>query len=291
MPMITMQDGTEIYYKEWGTGQPVVFSHGWPLTADAWEDQMLFLGSQGYRCIAHDRRGHGRSSQPWDGNEMNTYADDLAAVVQALGLKRAVHVGHSTGGGEVARYIGRHGTSRVAGAVLISAVPPLMLKTASNPGGLPIEVFDQIRAATIADRAQFFKDFTAMFYGANRTGSTVSQGVRDFFWQQTMMGGLKGIVDCIKAFSETDFTEDLKKFDVPTLILHGEDDQIVPIGASAMLSSKLIKNARFEIYKGAPHGMPSTHKDRINQDLLGFLKGLPAQREQAERVGAGTGAR
>jgi non-heme chloroperoxidase len=270
---ITTKDGTQIYYKDWGKGQPIVFSHGWPLSADAWEDQMFFLGANGYRCIAHDRRGHGRSSQPWDGNEMNTYADDLAALVEALDLKDAIHVGHSTGGGEVARYIGRHGTKRVAKAVLISAVPPLMLKTSANPGGLPIETFNEIRAGVLADRSQFFKDLSAPFYGANRPGAKVSQGLRDSFWLQGMLGGFKGIIDCIKAFSETDFTEDLKKFDVPTLILHGDDDQIVPIGASALLSSKLVKGATLKIYPGAPHGMCSTLKDKVNADLLAFIKG------------------
>lgn len=262
----------QIYFKDWGSGRPIVFSHGWPLTADAWEDQMMFLTSNGYRCIAHDRRGHGRSSQPWNGNEMDTYADDLAALVKALDLKDAIHVGHSTGGGEVARYIGRHGTKRVAKAVLISAVPPLMLKTAGNPGGLPKDVFDQIRNNVLADRSQYFKDFSGPFYGANRTGSNVSQGLRDFFWLQCMLGGFNGIYECIKAFSETDFTEDLKKFDIPTLILHGDDDQIVPIGDSALLSSKLIKNAQLKVYKGAPHGMCSTLKDQINADLLEFIK-------------------
>ena len=273
MPTITSTDGTEIYYKDWGKGQPVVFSHGWPLSADAWEDQMLFLAGNGYRCIAHDRRGHGRSDQPWDGNDMDTYADDLAALVRTLNLKDAIHVGHSTGGGEVTRYLGRHGTKRVAKAVLISAVPPLMLKTAANPGGLPIEVFDQIRAGVQADRSQYFKDLSAPFYGANRPDAKVSQALRDSFWLQSMQGGLKNEFDCIKAFSETDFTEDLKKFDIPTLIIHGDDDQIVPIGASAPLSSKLVKNAQLKIYKGAPHGMCSTLKDQINADLLAFLKG------------------
>lgn len=272
MPMITMVDGTDIYYKDWGQGQPVVFSHGWPLSADAWEDQMLFLASKGYRCIAHDRRGHGRSSQPWAGNEMNTYADDLAALVQALNLKDAVHVGHSTGGGEVARYIGRHGTQRVAKAILIGAVPPLMLKTEANPGGLPKEVFDEIRAGVLADRSQFFKDLTIPFYGANRTGSKVSQGLRDAFWLQGMMAGFKAVYDCIEAFSATDFTEDLGKFDVPTLILHGDDDQIVPIDASARASARLVKGAKLVVYEGADHGMCSTQKDRVNQELLAFIK-------------------
>jgi non-heme chloroperoxidase len=272
MPTITTKDGTEIYYKDWGTGQPIVFSHGWPLSADAWEDQMFFLASRGYRCIAHDRRGHGRSSQPWEGNEMDTYADDLAELVEKLDLKEAIHVGHSTGGGEVARYIGRHGTERVAKAVLIGAVPPLMLKTPANPGGLPIEVFDGIRDGVLKDRSQFFKDLTIPFYGANRSGERVSQGLMDSFWLQGMMCGHKAAYDCIKAFSETDFTEDLKKFDVPTLILHGDEDQIVPIGASAMLSSKLVKGATLKVYPGLPHGMCSTHKELINVDLLGFIK-------------------
>lgn len=268
MSRITTKDGTEIYYKDWGTGQPVVFSHGWPLSADAWDSQMFFLASHGYRVIAHDRRGHGRSGQPWDGNEMDTYADDLAALTESLDLQRAIHVGHSTGGGEVARYIGRHGTKRVARAVLISAVPPLMLKTAANPGGLPIEAFDAIRAAVLADRAQYFEDLTEQFYNGK-----ASQGVRDSFWLQGMMAGFTGAYDCVKAFSETDFTEDLKKFDVPTLIVHGDADQIVPIGAAALLSSKIVKDATLKVYPGAPHGITFTHQDQLNADLLAFLRG------------------
>jgi non-heme chloroperoxidase len=281
---ITTKDGTQIFYKDWGTGQPVVFSHGWPLNADAWDDQLVFVASNGYRAIAHDRRGHGRSSQPWHGNDMDTYADDLAALMEALDLRDAVLVGHSTGGGEVTRYIGRHGTSRLSKAALVGAVPPLMLKTAANPGGLPIEAFDDIRAGVTADRSQFYKDLSAPFYGANRPGSQVSQGVRDAFWLWGMQVGLKGALDCIKAFSETDMTEDLKKFDIPTLILHGDDDQIVPIADSALLSSKIVKDATLKVYPGAPHGLMSTHKDQLNADLLSFLRS-PAS------VSAGNGVR
>jgi non-heme chloroperoxidase len=273
MPNITTRDGTEIYYKDWGEGQPVVFSHGWPLSSDAFEDQMYFLASRGYRCIAHDRRGHGRSSQPWGGNDMDTYADDLAELVETLDLKDAIHVGHSTGGGEVARYIGRHGASRVAKAVLISAVPPLMLKTEANPAGTPIEAFDQIRAGVLADRSQFWKELSLPFYGFNRPGAKVSEGLRESFWLQGIMCGFPGAYFCVKAFSETDFTEDLKNIDVPTLILHGDDDQIVPIAASALLSSKIVKGATLKVYPGAPHGMCSTHKDEVNADLLAFIKG------------------
>lgn len=272
MATITVKDGTQIYYKDWGKGQPVVFSHGWPLSADAWDDQMLFFASRGYRCIAHDRRGHGRSSQPWNGHDMDTYADDLAELTEKLDLKDAIHIGHSTGGGEVARYIGRHGTKRVAKAVLIAAIPPLMLQTPANPDGLPMKVFDDLRAHVQADRSQFLKDLSAPFYGANRPDANVSQGLRDSFWIQGMMAGHNAVYECIKVFSETDLTEDIKKFDVPTLIMHGTDDQIVPIGASAMLSSKIIKGATLKLYEGAPHGMPATRKDEINADLLGFLR-------------------
>ncbi len=269
---VTTKDGTQIYYKDWGSGRPVVFSHGWPLTADAWEAQMVYLGERGYRAIAHDRRGHGRSGQPWTGNDMDTYADDLATLINTLDLKGAVLVGHSTGGGEVARYIGRHGTKRVSKAVLLGAVPPTMLKTAANPGGLPMEVFDSIRAGVRADRSQFFKDLTVAFYGANRPGSKVSQGLKDSFWFMGMQGSLKAELDCIKQFSETDFTEDLKKIDVPTLIVHGDDDQIVPIANSAMLSAKLVKGSTLKVYAGAPHGLASTHQEQFNADLLAFIK-------------------
>jgi len=272
MPTISTKDGTQLFYKDWGKGQPVVFSHGWPLTADDWDAQMMFFGARGYRVIAHDRRGHGRSTQTWDGNEMNTYADDLAALTEKLDLKSAIHVGHSTGGGEVARYIGRHGSKRVAMAVLISAVPPLMVKTDKNPGGTPISVFDDLRVQLASNRAQFYKDITMPFYGYNRPGVKISEGVREHWWLQGMMGGVMAHYDCIKAFSETDFTEDLKKFDVPTLILHGDDDQIVPIGAAALMSAKLVKNATLKVYPGFPHGMPTTQADQINADLLAFVQ-------------------
>jgi len=273
MATITTKDGTQIYYKDWGTGQPIVFSHGWPLTADDWDGQMLFFGQRGYRVIAHDRRGHGRSSQTWDGNDMDTYADDLAALFDALDLKNVIMVGHSTGGGEVARYLGRHGAARASKAVLISAVPPLMLKTDKNPGGLPLEVFDGLRTALAANRPQFYKDITLPFYGYNRPGAKISEGIREHWWLQSMLGSVKAHYDCIKAFSETDFTEDLKKIDIPVLVMHGDDDQIVPIGAAGLMSAKILKNATLKVYPGFPHGMPATNADQINADLLAFFKG------------------
>jgi len=281
MSFVTTKDGTQIYYKDWGSGQPIVFSHGWPLTADAFEDQMFFLAQNGYRCIAHDRRGHGRSGQSWDGNDMDTYADDLNTLVESLDLKDAIHVGHSTGGGEVTRYIGRHGTARVAKVVLISAVPPLLLKTAANPNGLSMELLNQIRAGIQADRAQFMNDFSIPFFGYNRPGAKVSQGILDSFRLQAMLGGLPNVYFCVKAFGETDFTEDLKRFDVPTLILHGDDDQVVPVGITALVSSKIVKGATLKVYPGLPHGMCSTHKDVINADLLEFIK-----REQSKSISA-----
>ena len=273
MATVTTKDGTKIFYKDWGEGQPVLFSHGWPLCGDAWDGQMAFLGAQGYRVIAHDRRSHGRSDQTWNGNDMDTYADDLAELIDALDLRDLVMVGHSTGGGEVAHYLGRHGTSRVAKAVLVSAVPPLMLKTPANPGGLPIEVFDGIRKGTFDNRAQFYKDLATPFFGYNRPGATLSEGVRDSFWLQGMMGGIKGQLDCIREFSEVDYTEDLKKIDVPTLIIHGDDDQIVPIDAAGRMSAKIVKDATLKVYPGAPHGLAVTHQDQLNADLLAFLKG------------------
>ena len=273
MSTITVKDGTQIYYKDWGTGKPVIFSHGWPLSSDSWEAQMLFLASKGYRCIAHDRRGHGRSSQPWNGNEMDTYSDDLSELIEMLNLDGVVLVGFSAGGGEITRYIGRHGTKRVAKAALISAVPPLMLKTAANPDGLPIDAFNEIRLKSTADRSQFYKDIASgPFFGGNRPGAKVSQGMIDSFWQQGMQAGARNTFECIKAFSETDFTEDLKKFDVPTLVIHGDDDQIVPIGASGLRSAKIVNNAILKVYAGAPHGIADTHKDQLNADLLEFIK-------------------
>jgi non-heme chloroperoxidase len=276
MPTVTTKDGTQIFYKDWGKGQPIVFSHGWPLTGDDWDGQMLFFGQRGFRVIAHDRRGHGRSSQTWEGNEMNTYADDLAALFESLDLKDAILVGHSTGGGEVARYLGRHGSKRVSRAVLISSVPPLMLKTEKNPLGLPLAAFDELRAALAANRPEFYKDITLPFYGYNRPGAKISEGIREHWWMQGMMGSIKAHYDCIKAFSETDFTEDLKKIEIPVLVLHGDDDQIVPIAAAGLLSAKILKNATLKVYPGFPHGMPATNADQINADLLMFFKGATA---------------
>jgi non-heme chloroperoxidase len=282
MTTITTKDGTRIYFKDWGSGQPIIFSHGWPLTADDWDGQMVFLGQHGYRVIAHDRRSHGRSSQTWDGNDMDTYADDLATLIDTLDLHDVVLVGHSTGGGEITRYMGRHGTARVAKAVLVGAVPPLMLKTAANPDGLPKDVFDGIRKGTFENRSQFFKDLTIPFYGFNRGGAQVSEGLRDSFWLQGMMGGIKGQLDCIEQFSETDFTEDLEKIDVPTLIIHGDDDQIVPIGASAMKSAKLVRSATLKVYPGGDHGLGSTHKDQLNADLFAFIKSVTTSSADGE---------
>jgi non-heme chloroperoxidase len=286
--MITALDGTDIYYRDWGTGQPVVFSHGWPLSADAWDDQMFFLAGQGYRCVAHDRRGHGRSGQSWTGNDLDTYADDLAAVVTTLNLKDAIHVGHSTGGGEVARYIGRHGTARVARVVLISAPTPLVVKTESNPNGLPLEAFDQILGGILADRAQFFKELSVPFYGANRPGAKVSDGLRESFWLQAMLAGIEAVYGSVKSLGESDFTEDLRKCDVPTLVLHGDDDQIVPIDFTGRQTPKLVKGARLVEVKGAPHGMCTTHKDLINAELLKFFQeGGTATGGKREKAAAG----
>ena len=273
MPAIRTKDGTRIFLKDWGTGQPIVFSHGWPLTADDWDAQMLFFGQRGFRVIAHDRRGHGRSSQTWDGNDMDTYADDLSSVFESLDLKNAILIGHSTGGGEVARYLGRYGSKRVAKAVLLASVPPLMLKTDANPGGLSMEIFDQIRAGVAGNRAQTYKDFSMPFYGFNRPGAVVSEGIREHWWLQGMMGGVKAQYDCIKAFSETDFTEDLKKIEIPTMVMQGDDDQIVPIEASGLASAKILKNSTLKVYPGYPHGMATTHAEVVNKDLLAFIRG------------------
>ena len=273
MPFITTKDGTQIFYSDLGNGQPVLFSHGWPLSGDDWERQMLFLAERGYRVIAHDRRSHGRSSQTWDGNHMDQYADDLSDLIETLDLRGLTMIGHSTGGGEVAHYLGRHGTGRVAKAVLLGAVPPLMLKTPANPGGLPIEVFDGIRKGTRDDRSQFYFDLTMPFYGYNRPGAKISEGVRRSFWLQGMMGGLKGQLDCIKQFSEADYTNDLKKIDIPVLVAHGDDDQIVPIGASALMSAKILKQATLKVYKGGCHGFAATNADELNADLYAFIRG------------------
>jgi non-heme chloroperoxidase len=283
MPTFTMRDGAQIFYKDWGNGPPIVFSHGWPLTADAWDAQMVFFGREGFRVIAHDRRSHGRSDQTWNGNDMDTYADDLAALIEALDLRDVVLVGHSTGGGEATHYIGRHGTARVAKVVLVGAVPPQMLKTDGNPGGLPIEVFDDIRKSTYDNRAQFFRELTLPFYGYNRSGADVSEGVRESFWLQGMMGGLKGQLDCIREFSEVDYTEDLKRIDIPTLIVHGDDDQIVPIGAAGLMSARLVPGAILKVYRGGDHGLPTTHQDAFNADLLAFVRGEPVSGAQEQR--------
>jgi non-heme chloroperoxidase len=291
MPTITAKDGAKIFYKDWGTGQPIVFSHGWPLNADAWDEQLFFMASHGYRAIAHDRRGHGRSTQTYSGNEMDTYADDLASLVEALDLRDAIHVGHSTGGGEVAHYIGRHGTKRVAKAVLVDAVPPLMVRTADNPEGMPLELFDQIRAGLSNDRSQFYKDFSAPFYGANRPGAKVSQGILDAFWLMSMQCGFVAAYECIKAFSATDFREDLKKIDVPTLVIHGDDDQIVPIAVGGLRSVKMIKGATLKVFPGAPHGLMSTHRDLFHADLLEFVQQQPGVAAPARRGVAEPAAR